>query len=40
VLALDNYLMAAPVREVFHPLPCVRRGLERFGFTRGLPLAA
>jgi hypothetical protein len=32
VLALDNYLMGGRVREVFHGLPCVRRGLERLGF--------
>jgi hypothetical protein len=32
-LALDNFLMAGRVREVFSGLPCVRRGLERFGFT-------
>lgn len=34
VMALDNYLMADRVREVFHALPCVRRALERLGFTR------
>jgi hypothetical protein len=33
VLALDNYLMADRVRAVFHGLPCVRRGVERLGFT-------
>jgi hypothetical protein len=33
VLALDNYLMNNRVRRVFHALPCVRRGLERLGFT-------
>jgi hypothetical protein len=32
VLALDNYLMQNRVRDVFHSLPCVRRGLERLGF--------
>src|SRR5207248_6280101 len=34
VLALDNYLMADRVRQVFHRLPCVERALERLGFTR------
>jgi hypothetical protein len=34
VLALDNYLMHGRLRRVFHELPCVRRGLERCGFTR------
>jgi hypothetical protein len=34
VLALDNYLMADRVRDVFHELPCVRRGLERLEFVR------
>ncbi len=29
VLALDNYLNGNRVRNVFHLLPCVRRGLER-----------
>jgi len=33
VLALDNYLMEGRVRQVFHSLPCVRRGLERLGFV-------
>jgi hypothetical protein len=33
VLALDNYLMADRVREVFHGLPCVGRALGRLGFT-------
>jgi hypothetical protein len=33
VLALDNYLMAGRVRAVFHNLPCVRRAIERLGFT-------
>jgi hypothetical protein len=33
VLALDNYLMADRVRAVFHRLPCVRRAMERLGFT-------
>jgi hypothetical protein len=33
VLALDNYLAGGRVRAVFHGLPCVRRGLERLGFT-------
>ncbi len=44
VLALDNYLVDDRVRTVFHALPCVRRGLERFGFSRvesvATPLAA
>ncbi len=34
VLALDNYLMNHRVRNVFQTIPCVRRGLERLGFTR------
>jgi hypothetical protein len=33
VLALDNYLMDDRVRAVFHTVPCVRRSLERLGFT-------
>jgi hypothetical protein len=33
VLALDNYLVADRVRTVFAGLPCVRRGMERLGFT-------
>jgi hypothetical protein len=33
VLGLDNYLMADRVRNVFQSIPCVRRGLERLGFT-------
>jgi hypothetical protein len=33
VLALDNFLMDGRVREVFHRIPCVLRGLERLGFT-------
>jgi hypothetical protein len=32
VLALDNFLMAGRVREVFHRVPCVQRGLEHLGF--------
>ncbi len=32
VMALDNYLMANRVRDVFHQLPCVQRGLERLEF--------
>jgi hypothetical protein len=40
VLALDNYLMADRVRAVFHELPCVRRALERLGFTCVEPAAA
>jgi len=34
VLAVDNYLMNHRVRHVFQTVPCVRRGLERLGFTR------
>lgn len=34
VLALDNYLTDNRVREVFHRLPCVARGLERLGFRQ------
>jgi hypothetical protein len=34
VLALDNYLMNDRVRTIFHDLACVRRGLERLGFSR------
>lgn len=37
VLALDNYLHANRVRNVFHSLPCVQRGLERSGFQAPLP---
>ncbi len=37
VLALDNFLMHNRIRRVFQDLPCVRRGLERLGFT---PLSA
>jgi hypothetical protein len=33
VLALDNYLMADRVRTVFLGLNCVRRGMERLGFS-------
>ena len=40
VLALDNYLMADRARSVFHGLPCVRRGMERLGFTRLNPRPA
>jgi hypothetical protein len=32
VLALDNYLHDNRVRNVFHFLPCIQRGLERAGF--------
>jgi len=32
VLALENYLHGNRVRNVFHTIPCVRRGLERSGF--------
>jgi hypothetical protein len=34
VLALDNYLFANRVRDVFHGLPAVIRGLDRLGFSR------
>jgi hypothetical protein len=34
VLALDNFLVVDRVRTVFHSLPCVRRSMERLGFTR------
>jgi hypothetical protein len=34
VLALDNALQGDRIRNVFHELPCVPRGLERLGFTR------
>jgi hypothetical protein len=41
VLALDNFLMADRVREVFHRLPCALRGLKRLGFcARPVPAAA
>jgi hypothetical protein len=33
VLALDNFLHGGRVRAVFHELECVRRALERLGFT-------
>jgi hypothetical protein len=33
VLALDNFLMEGRVRAVFGELACVRRGLQRLGFT-------
>jgi hypothetical protein len=33
VLALDNYLAGGRVRAVSSRLPCVRRGLQRLGFT-------
>jgi hypothetical protein len=32
VLALDNFLAENRVRNIFHSLPCVRRGLERLAF--------
>jgi hypothetical protein len=34
VLALDNFLSGDRVRTVFHSLPCVRKGLDRFGFVQ------
>ena len=32
VLALDNFLNGNRVRQIFHRLPAVQRGLERIGF--------
>jgi hypothetical protein len=32
VLALDNFLMESRVRQIFHSIPVVQRGLERLGF--------
>jgi hypothetical protein len=40
VLALDNFLVDGRVRKVFHSLSCVRRGLERLGFTPTCPSLA
>jgi hypothetical protein len=40
VLALDNYLMDNRVRNLFARLACVRRGMERLGFTRATPPSA
>jgi hypothetical protein len=40
ILALDNVLAAGRVRQVFHRLPTVVRGLQRIGFANRLPLAA
>ena len=37
VLALDNYLHENRVRNVFHTIPSVQRGLERSGFQAPLP---
>jgi hypothetical protein len=37
VLALDNYLNENRVRNVFHTIPCVRRGLERSAFRPRIP---
>jgi hypothetical protein len=37
VLALDNYLNENRVRNVFHSIPYVQRGLERSGFQAPLP---
>lgn len=34
VMALDNYLHENRVRNLFHTLPCVERGLQRLGFAR------
>lgn len=34
VLALDNYLCEDRVRSTFCALPCIRRGMERLGFTQ------
>jgi hypothetical protein len=39
VLALDNFIMADRVRNVFHSLPCVGRAMERLGFLRAEPAA-
>ncbi len=36
VLALDNHLNENRVRNVFHTIPCVQRGLERSGFQAPL----
>jgi hypothetical protein len=38
VLALDNFLMHDRIRQVFHRLPCVQRGLHRLGLV-SLPTA-
>ena len=32
VLALDNFLMESRVRQIFHSIPVVQRGLQRLGF--------
>jgi hypothetical protein len=37
VLALDNFLNGNRVRNVFHKIPCVQRGLMRSGFQAPLP---
>ncbi len=37
VLALDNYLNANRVRNIFHTIPCVQIGLQRSGFQTPLP---
>ncbi len=37
VLALDNVLNDNRVRNVFHSIPCVQRGLARSGFMAPLP---
>jgi hypothetical protein len=34
IVALDNCLAENRIREVFHGLPCVQRGLKRLGFVR------
>jgi hypothetical protein len=34
VLAVDNFLMNNRVRDVFHSVPCVGRGLQRLSFSR------
>ncbi len=36
VLALDNFMNNGRVRQVFHRLPCVQRGLRRIGFIPAL----
>ena len=40
VLALDNFLNGERVRQVFHRLAPVQRGLERIGFSRVLEVPA
>lgn len=40
VLALDNFLMNDRVRQVFHTLPCIQRGLQRLGYSAEKEMAA